>query len=321
MASPTIGRLGYMGLGIEDTPGTAVDPDVYLPYSDAPTLRGHHEPIPVLAAKTARHADKDSVVGQKWGEGDVQIDLDVVNSGYLWKLALGNELLSAGTPNNHTFYTTVSGNTPNTATLRYGRETDNMEFTYGAVDELSMEVPNDGLATLSASFLSKFPTACAEQSPTTTSGTVLTWKDMSVKFGSDLSAASGASATAVNELSLTYSNGLEAIHRSGDSDVSIIRSTIARLTGSYTIFFENTTNRDAYHSLNKRAMEITFTGNANEQLRIRIPQFRLDDGEISTGLDDFFIIQGSFTAEDVVDSGVRLFDVRLQNDKGTVYGA
>lgn len=314
-----IGRLGSLGLGIEETPGTAVSADVYLPFTEI-SLRGHHEPIEDIASKTSRLMDKDSVPGQKWSEGDVGINLDVVNSGYLWKLALGNEQLEAGTPNNHTFYVTTSGNTPKTATLIYSRSsTDIEQYVNSAVDELSINVPNDGLATMSASFQGKFPTAGDSQTATTTSGTMVTFKDMSVKFGEDLTAANGASATPVNEFNLTIANNLEVIHRSGDNDVSTIRTKGCRITGGYTVFFDSETDKNAYYNLNKRAMEVTLTGNADEEIRIRIPEFRLNEGEVSTGLDDFYVVSAEFVAEDDVDSGVRLIDVRLQNDKGAVY--
>ncbi|MHA1842392.1 MAG: phage tail tube protein [Candidatus Heimdallarchaeota archaeon] len=313
----TIGRLGYIGFGLESTPGTAVSPDVFLPFTDV-SLRGHHEPIEIIAAKTSRLMDKDSVVGKKWGEGDIAIDLDVVNSGYLWKLALGEELVETGTPNYHTFYVTTSGNTPQTATVVYGRDTDVEQYTYVACNELTMEV-SDGLASLTASVMSKFPTAGSSQTPTTTSGTVFSFKDMSVRFGSDLASAASASATPINELSLTLANNLEVIHRSGSADVSVIRTKGFRASGSYTVYFDSETDKNAYYALNKRAMEIKFTGNANEELRIRIPRFRLSEGEIATGLDDFFVINAEFVAEDITDAGCRLIDVRLANDKSTAY--
>lgn len=314
----SIGRLGSIGLGIETTPGTGVSADVFLPYTDN-SMRGHHEPIEIISATASRHMDKDSVVGKKWAEGDVAIDLDVVNSGYLWKLVMGNEILETGTPNSHTFYTTVSGNTPKTATLIYSRgDTDVEQYVFAAIDELSMEI-SDGIGTMTASFMSKFPTTGSAQTPTTTSGTVFSFKDLNVRFGSTLTAAAAAGATAINDLSLTISNNIEVIHRSGSADVSTIRTKGMRVTGSYTLFFDSATDKNAYYALNKRAMEITFTGNADEQLRIRIPRFRLTEADISTGLDDFYVVNAEFVAEDVVDSGVRLIDVRLQNDKGDVY--
>lgn len=316
--SITIGRLGYAGFALEGTPGTAnTTPDVYLPYTDI-SIRGHHEPIENIASKASRLMDTDSVKGKQWSEGDIAINCDTHNSGYLWKAAMGNEQLTTGTPNYHTFYVTASGNTPKTATIIQGRDTDVQQYTYVATNEITLEV-SDGLATLTSSVMGKFPTVVAAKTPTTTSGTVFAFKDMSVKFGSTLTTANQASATAINDFSLTISNELEMIHRSGSTDVSAIRTKGARVSGSYTVFFDSVTDRDAYYALSKRAMEVTFTGNANESMRVRIPEFRLSEDEISTGLDDFFVSSCSFVAEDKVDNGARLVDVRLGNDKSDVY--
>ena len=314
-----IGRLGSVGLAFEATAGVAdTSPDVYLPYTDI-SLRGHHEPLENISSRTSRFMDSDSHVGRKWAEGDVAINCDVVNSGYLWKAAMGNEVLTTGTPNNHEFYLTASGNAPKTATLIYSRGTTDVEqYAYACVEELTFEV-SDGLATLTASFQAQYPTEGSSQTTTTTSGTVLTFKDYHLKFGSTLATAESASATAINEFSLTIANNLEVIHRSGSSNVSTIRTKGARVSGSYTLFFDSVTDRDAYYNLNKRAMILTASGNNNETLRIRIPEFRLNEAEVSTGLDDFYVINNEFTAEDKVDSGARVIDVRLQNSKSSVY--
>jgi hypothetical protein len=315
--SITIGRLGYLGLGIESVAGQSAAATVFLPYTDV-SMRGHHEPIEITSAKTSRIVDVGSVIGKKWSEGDVKMNLDVVNSGYLWKLALGNEICATGTPNVHTFYVSVSGNTPKTATMIFGRDTDIEQYTFCALDELKLDV-KDSLGEFSASFKGQFPTVGATQSVTMTSGTVFSFKDMSVKFGNTLTAANSASATPLNELSLTIANNLEMIYRSGSETVSTIRNKGIQVTGSYKVFFDSEADKNAYYNLNKRAMQITFTGNANESTVLHIPQFRLNEGEISTGLDDFFVITGNFVAEDVVDSGVRLFDAVVSNDKSTVY--
>lgn len=314
-----IGRLGSLGCAIETSAGTAnATAAVYFPYVEN-SMRGHHEPIEEISSRTSRIMDSDSVLGRRWAEGDVQINLDVVNAGYLLKLATGNELLVTGTPNYHTFYTTVSGNTPLTATLINSRgSTDIEQYTYAAVDELSLEV-SDALATLNASFQAQYPTAGASQTVTTTSGTVLAFKDYFIQFGNTLTAAAAAVTTPISEFSLTISNNLEVIHRSGSSDVSAIRSKGVRVEGSYTLFFDSITDRDAYYALQKRSMIVTFSGAANEELRIRIPQFRVNEADISAGLDDFYALTADFVAEDQVDLGTRLVDFRLGNTKSTTY--
>lgn len=321
-----IGRTGSLGLAVENVAGYAITTmDVYLECAEMPTLRGHHEPLENISSKSSRFIDKNSVIGKRWTEGDVQILADVVNSGWLWYLALGNELLTTGTPNYHTFYPTVSGNTPKTATLIYTRgSTDVEQYAYAAMDELTLEIPNGELATLSASFQAQFPTTGAAQTVTTTSGTFLSFKDYFIQFGTTLTVANAAAATPISEFSLTLSNNLEVIHRSGSADVSTIRSKGMKVEGSYTLFFDSITDRDAYYALQKRAMIVTASGNLNENMQIRIPQFRLNEAEVSTGLDDFYTIQGEFVAEDVIDASIagqvtRLIDVKLGNTKSTTY--
>ena len=318
-ANIQISRLGSLGLAIETSAGTAnTTASVYLPYSEN-SLRGHHEPIENISARTSRIMDSDSVLGRRWTEGDTEILSDIVNAGYLWKLALGNELYVSGTPSNHTFYPTFSGNTPLTATLINSRgSTDVEQYNYASIDELNFEV-SDGLATLNASWQAQYPTAGAAQTATTTSGTVLAFKDYFINFGATLTAAGTNPTTPVSEFSLTIANNLEVIHRSGSSDVSVIRSKGLQVTGSYKLFFDSVTDRDAYYALNKRSMIVTFSGNANESLRFRIPKFRINEADIDTGLDDFYALTADFTAEDAVDLGDRLISVRLQNNKTSVY--
>lgn len=315
-----IGRTGSIGLAIEVSPGSAnATAAVYIPYSDAPSLRGHHTPIENIPSNASRVMDKSSVIGKRWAEGDVAILADIVNSGYLWKLALGNELYTAGTPNNHTFYTTVSGNTPLTATLIYSRGTTDVEqYTFCAVDELNFEIA-EGLGKMTAAFKGQFPVAGAAQTATTTSGTVIAFKDYFVNFGTTLTTAGTNPVTPINDFKLTIANNLEVIHRSGSSDVSTIRNKGLKVTGSYTVFFDSITDRDAYYALQKRSLILTASGINNESLRIRIPQFRINEADVKTGLDDFYAITANFVAEDVVDSGARLVDVRLQNTKASVY--
>lgn len=244
---------------------------------------------------------------------------DVVNAGYLWKLALGNELLVTGTPNYHTFYTTVSGNTPLTATLINSRGTTDVEqYTYASINDLTFDVA-EKLATLKATWQAQYPSSGSAQTVTTTSGTVLAFKDYFVQFGSTLTTATANPTSPMNEFSLTLANNLEVIHRSGSANVSVIRTKGFKASGKYTLYFDSVTDRDAYYALNKRAMIITASGNNNEELRIRIPQFRVNEAEIKTGLDAFYILTANFVVEDEVDSGARLIDVRLGNNKSSSY--
>lgn len=320
-----IGRLTQVGFALESvalTPESS--PAVYLEPSDAITLQAKHEPIPVEHATGSRLMDVSSVKGKQWSEGDLPINLDVVKSGYLFKLALGNEMLATGTPNTHTFYTTVSGNVAKTATMWVKRSAANEERYSVACDNLTLDV-TDGLGTLTASLMGTFPTSATDASYTTTSGTLVAFPDYAVKFGSTLTTAGQASPTPLSSFQLTIANNIELIHRSqstagvGSHNVQAVRTKDFKVSGSYTLFFENEAHYQEYKNHNKQAMVVTFYGNTNEQLDIKIPRIRLEDATIDAGLSDFYAVTGNFVAEDAIDSGVRMLNVIVSNGKSTAY--
>lgn len=322
-SSASIGRLGSLGIGLESVPGTPVAATDFINYTDI-SMRGYHEPIEVIGSTSSRYIDRTSVVGKKWSEGDISMDVDTTMTGYFLKMALGNEILTAGSPNIHDFYVTASGNTPKTATMYFDRKADVQRYSYVAMNELSLEV-SDGLATMTGSFMGDFPDTTTEQTVTVTSGTVMAFPNFEMRLGSSLTTAAAANNTPVNEFSLTITNNVEVLHQTGSETPVALRTKGIQVTGSYTLFFDNENEKNAYYNLNKRAMEIKLTGNLNEEIRFRIPTFRLNEAEISTGIDDFFVVSTEFTAEDIVggggslDSGVRLIDARITNSKNSVY--
>lgn len=322
-----IGRLGYLGLAIEATAGTPeATPDVFIPFTEN-SLRGHHEPLYDNAAKRSRIKDYGSVQGKKWGEGSVTMYLDSHNSGYLFKMGLGLEARTSRntTPpvHDHLMIPTVSGNAVTAATLWDYKGVDVEQYAYASVDVLELEVTNDGIATINASIMSKPPSSVSAPTQTTTSGTLYTWKDMSAKFGNTVALANAASATKLTNFKLSIANNLELNYKSGSSSPDTITYGPCEVTGSYTLFFESVTDRDAYYNLTKRSMVVTLTG-ANlgsgftEQLSITLKKISIEDIDMETGVDDLFAITANFRAEWDQDQAGYL-DVVLRNGKATDY--
>lgn len=322
-----IGRLGYLGLAIEATPGTPeASPDVFIPFTEN-SLRGHHEPLMDTAARTSRVMDYSSVAGKRWGEGDLTMYLDSINAGYLLKLAFGEEARTQknATPpvHDHLMIPTVSGNTVTAATLWDNKGVDAEQYSYAAIDVCEIEVANDGIATIKGSFMSKAPSTVAAPSLTTTSGTLFTWKDMSAKFGATVAAALAATATKITNFKLTIANNLELNYKSGSNQPDTITYGSVEVTGSYTLFFENATDRDNYYNLTKRSLVVTLTGASlgsgfSEQVQIILKKIVLEDIDMETGLDDLFALTANFRAEwDQDQAGYA--EVTLRNGKATNY--
>lgn len=322
-----IGRLGYLGLAIEATSGTPEStPDIFIPFVEN-DLRGHHEPLLDNSSRTSRVKDYSSVVGKQWGEGSVTMYLDSNNCGYLLKMGFGTELRTqkSATPpvHDHLMIPTVSGNGVTSATLWNSQGVDAEQFAYAAVDTLELEVSTDGIATLKAGFMSKLPSTVSAPTLTTVSGTLFTWKDMSARFGSTVTAARSASATKLTNFKLSLANNLTLNYKSGSASPDTITTGPVEVTGEYTLFFENATDRDAYYNLTKRSMVVTLAGAGlgvgyTEQLEIVIKKMHIEDMDMETGLDDLFAITAQFRAEwDQDQAG--FVEATLRNGKATDY--
>jgi len=151
-----IGRESWLGIGVESTPGTAVPASKYLPYLTC-TLRGAQNIIEDEAARGRRERVTGGILGPKQGEGDVEIILDVENAPYLIIPALGGVSSTATTTNayKHTI-TRKSSNVPKAITLIHYNTVSTRKYSYGVINTFEITV-SDGLATLSASILAKFP--------------------------------------------------------------------------------------------------------------------------------------------------------------------
>ena len=316
------GRQGYLGLGVESTPGTAVAATTTIPFT-ANTLTGKHEPALDISARASRASDFQAAIGKQWGEGDVTVNVDSLNIGYLLKLVTGNENVSnpATGVYDHLFYTTVSGNTPLTATLYNYQGVDVQQFASMAVDKFDLEV-KDSFMTAKATFKGFFPST-GSYSPVTVSGTLLQWNDYNIQTGSSLVAAASASKAAISDFSLAIANNAEVIFESGKATASRIFWKNLKVTGSFTRFFETTTDRDNYLNMNKTSLILTASGMALpggnvESLTINLANLVYTDAAIATGLDNFFSVKTTFTALVDVLQG-KQYDITLRNYRSTTY--
>lgn len=322
-----IGRLSYLGLAIEATPGSAESsPDTFIPFTEN-SLRGHHEPLADISSRNSRVQDYGSVLGKRWGEGGVTMYLDSNQTGYLLKMAFGQEAVtqkSASPPvHDHLFYATVSGNTSTAATLWDSKGVDAEQYAYATIDSCEITIGNDGIATIAANIMAKAPATVSAPTATTVSGTLFTWKDMAARFGSTVATARAASATKLNSFTMTIENNTELNYKSGSNQPDTITYGSLKVSGSYVLFFESATDRDAYYNLTKRSMVIQLTGAGlgagfTELLEFVVKKMRIEDIDMETGLDSLFAITCNYVAEMDQDQA-GFVEATLRNQKSTAY--
>jgi hypothetical protein len=325
-----IGRQGYVGLAIEATAGTPESaPTIFIPFTDN-NLQEKHEPLADISSRASRVKDYDAVAGKKWGEGDLEMYLDATNTGYLLKLGLGNEVKTVvnASPaiHDHQFFVTASGNTPKSATMWVyrGATPSVKQYAYSVVDSLELEVTTDDIATISASFMTGYPSKVSAPTLTTVSGTLLTWQTASVQFGATVNDALAAAATKLTNFKLTIANNVETHYRNGSGTPDVITFGEAEITGDYTLFLEDDVELDKYRDLTKNAMVITVTGASlgggyTESLKIVIARAYLEDHSPETKLDGMFALTQSFRAIQGTTLNPGYVDITLRNGKTSVY--
>ena len=308
-----LGREPFIGIGIESSPGVAVAATKYLPFVTA-TIRGMQEPIVDEAAKGIRERVWGAIAGPKHGEGDIEIYVDAENAAYLLYPALGTKSTATASGETIVYEHTItrkSGNPPRTMTVIYNDTQDTRKYTYATINSLEFNV-SDGLATISANLLSKFPST-GTGTQAITSERVLAFKDYSIKFGSGatgtaaLADAAGNSATPVRSFTLRVNNNAEVQYLSGDNNAAQISWGQLEIDGEYVLFYESTTDRVHYETLldgadSVRAMIVTFSGDSignaeTEEIEIRIPNFHIRERGTDTGIAGFITENPTFVAE------------------------
>ena len=298
-----IGRRGWLGIAIEDSPGSPKPPADYLPFAEC-SLGGKISPVAETLARGVRDEQgPNSQIGKKWGEGTIRTVLDPTLAPYLLILALGS--VSSNSLGDGVYEHTITrkaDNTPLTASVVFDRVVDRQLFHYLVVSSLELSFA-DEMVELSADCLSRFPITTASGSLTTTSGTLFTFKHASLKFGDTLSEAENGTELKVREFSLTIENNSETIFTVGTAgDVDEIVHKNFGVSGSFSLLFEDTTQRDIFRNLSKKALILTLTGNGiggdySEMVKIKLPRVRYDTYSPDLALDDIASEGIDFVAE------------------------
>lgn len=299
------GRLGWVAVAMEATAGVPVPPVDYVPFLEC-TL---DEKIDVLADASARGIrdaqPENSQLGKQWGEGSLKVNLDATLAPYLIYGAMGQDsvVTEGGGVFTHTFATQSSSNVPKTLSILFDRAgVDRLLFPYAVVNSLELAF-SDGMAELTASLLSKFPSANTSGTLTTTSGFYYAFRHATLQVGTDIIAA-GNSATPlkIRNFTLSVVNTAEAQFVSGNRDIDTIINKNLEVKGTFRVAFESTTQRDNFYALTKQALIATFAGNGigngmTEFIKVRLYKIRIDESNVDTPPNDYVSQEIAFTAE------------------------
>lgn len=318
------GRLGWVGLSVEVTPGAPVAPVDYIPFLDC-SLNEKIDMLDDSSARGIRDAHpENSQLGKQWGEGSLKVNLDAKLAGYLMLSALGSDSVvsEGGGVYTHTISELNTTNTPKSLSIIFNRSgIDQLLFPYSVVSSLEFAY-SDGFAEATASIMSRFPAASTSGTLVTTSGFYYAFRHATVQVGTDIVAA-GNSATPlkIRNFQMTIDNKTEAQFVSGNREVDSFINKDFEVKGTFRVAFEDTVQRNNFYNLTKQAMIATFTGNGigngmTEFIKFRLYKIRIDESNISMPPGDYVSQDLPFTAE-YASANSATIDIVVRNTKSS----
>ena len=314
-----IGRKGWIGVGLQtaaQVPATIAD---YVPFQ-TDTLVGMQDQIAIDDAHAIRDKVFNTIAGKQWSGGDIEVLADSKFAGYFVVGALGTVQTQnlAGSVYQHTV-TRNNSNTPQYLTIIKDRGgVDRQLYADVTVDELEVAVGTD-LVTIKTKLIGNFPQTTTSGTVTTSSGNVFSFKNAQFSFGTTISGAQAATPLKPHDFKLNIKNNAEAVFAHSQQTPRSINVKDFEATAEFTLYFENTTDRDAYYNQTKQAASLELTGNGigsgyNESLVFNFYQTSIQSFALDTGLDNFYAEKVKLTCEYNPSIG-RTIDAVITNTK------
>lgn len=316
-----IGRKGWLGVALQsgfDVPANITD---YMPFTNN-TIHGTQQQIEVKHAVGHRESVFSSVPGKRFAEGNLDVNLDSKLAGYLLVSAMGSvssSLLGSGVYE-HTL-TRNDSNTPQYLSAVSDRGGIDRQFYPNlAVDEMTIDNQLD-IAMLKCKVTSSFPATTTSGTNTTASGNVFTFRNAAFAFAASVGQAANAANLKPHDLKFMLKNNTDPVHRHGSGDPASINAKQFDVDCDFNLYFEGTTERDAYYNQTKQAGVLQFNGNGIgggyvEQLKVNLYQVSYKDYDLDTGLDNFYVIKAKLNGEFDNAAG-KSVDMTLRNTKSS----
>lgn len=284
--SKFVGRLGTVGIAKEATSGTIVTPTMYVPFNsisfdDKVTTAREEEGL-------GRIEDSDSnLVTNKYGEGDLEFDLNDLNLGVMLTSLIGASPNSTGGPTYTHAFTLANTNTHKTISLAYQDPDQTKIFPFTMIDGLEITVEPEGIAKAKASFKSRVSRDWATLTPSyTTLGNKFLHQHLSFKTASNIAGLAAASSQSLKKLSLKIMANSEFDNVTGTVEPEAILNHQFSVEGEITLNKTDDTYRQLMLGGTYKSIEIAFNRASNSSLTIQLPRVDFTEWEQDRGLND-----------------------------------
>lgn len=287
-----IGRHGWIGVGLQSASQVPAAIADYVDFTDN-TLQGEQNQLVVDHATGLRDKVLSSVAGTQSSSGDIEIYADSVKTGYFLVAALGTvQSVSLGSGVYRHTVTRNNSNDPQFLTITSDRVKDRQLYPDVAVSQFTLNVGLE-LAKAKATLVGAFPQTTTSGTKTTTSGNIFSFQNAQFAFGTTISGAQAATPLKPHDFTLTINNNTTANFGQSQANPRSINHGDFEATADFNLYFENTTDRDAYYAQTKQAASFELYGNGigggfTESLVFNFYQTSVKTFAVETGIDNFY---------------------------------
>lgn len=257
--SEIIGRNIELGVGVEDTRGTAYSEAERWAKKISATVVERSEKI---SDESTRNVLEDSLgarIVRQWIEGDLEGNVHAALVGYFLYNLYGSITTTnpTGSVYQHVFAVDQSITHPSLSLYAKDGDVQQLAYQNAMISAFSLTASIDSYVTFTASFMAKDSTSNSDTPSYETTDYDFVGRDITVKFADTEGALSGATATKVKDLTINMETGLIADHILGQYAPDDIYNAMMMIEGEFTLNFDDTTFKALYLNENYKYMEIT----------------------------------------------------------------
>lgn len=281
-----VGRLGTLGIAVEATRGTAVNPVFWVPNAvmsfkdtvqEAREEQGH-----------GKIADSDAkFVTMKMGEGEVEAQLYDKALGAILTGLMGASPSTGGSdPYTHT-YTLSNTNTHKSVSLYWSDPDRDDLYPLAMVESFNITVEPGGLVQYTVGFRSKTAREWTAQTADFTSlGNKFLHQHAQVRLAAAVGDLSAASALSLKNLDLTITKNTMYDSVIGTVEPEDILNQQFTVEGSINLNLEDDTYRDYMLNGTYRAMEIYLFRSSSSSFKLQFPRVDFSQWEPDFSLNE-----------------------------------
>jgi hypothetical protein len=287
-----------IGLGLEDTRGVAVAPQIYIAGITPSGIKTELEYKEIEETVASGMKTQGLEITQTRAAGDLECYLKSNSIGYILKSLLGScSSVAKEAPNadvyDHTFILDTDVEAPS-LTLALQKSIQAYRYLLSVVSSFELSVTPDNLVIAKTDFLSKQEEEVSQFTPSFSSDdTKFRQQDVSVKIADSIEELDGENALVLKGFTLKIASGVAGDPRIGDLKFDNILSKVREIEGSLEGTYKAKTFYDLFKAGAHKAMrlemtrsDITIGESENPALKIDLPRVSFSGYDQDRAIDD-----------------------------------